>query len=101
MGQIHRSSPARTRRLESGLARAWHRCAARIDRETPCGVVSATRFLSPKERQIAVELQNNNGAIVKRDGLGSSIERHHETATAAVAARAQAAIQSRYVMAIQ
>jgi hypothetical protein len=39
--------------------------------------------------------------LVKRDGLGSEIERRNETASAAVAARATAAIQARYVMAFQ
>lgn len=39
--------------------------------------------------------------IVRRDGLGTSMEVRHETASAAVAARAQAAVQARYVMAMQ
>lgn len=48
-----------------------------------------------------MDTQAVNGALVKRDGLGGAIERHHETATAAAASRAQAAIQARYVMAMQ
>lgn len=45
--------------------------------------------------------EENGAALTKRDGLGHEIERRNETATAAVAARVQASIQAKHVMALQ